>query len=150
MIYKVISEWLTEKITLLNNTLSFEERLKPADANFDMDMLPANLKDNSYLIKLKNIDSEDNESGEIKVNAVIQFHFRLYKKPLKYYRSIIDEKLFPLSKILTDDTQAGLERTADGITIANINNITITQLDKAFKGGEFIFPIIEFELQIFN
>ena len=70
MIYKVISEWLTEKITLLNNTLSFEERLKPADANFDMDMLPANLKDNSYLIKLKNIDSEDNESGEIKVNAV--------------------------------------------------------------------------------
>lgn len=150
MIYKVISDWVTEKITLLNNTLPIEERLKLADANFDMDFLPANLRDKSYLIKLSRVTSEDNESGEILVNTVIEFHFRLYKKPIQFYRKMIDEMLFALCKLLTDDSDAGLEYISEGITIANIHNIAITQLDKAYKGGEYIFPRVEFELQVFN
>ncbi len=150
MIYKVISDWVTQKITLLNNSLPIDERLKLSDANFDMDFLPANLKDNSYLIKLSDIKNEDNESGEVVVNTVIEFHFRLYKKPLEYYRKMIDEKLFALCKLLNDDSEAGLEYISDGITIANIHNIAIHGLDKAYKGGEYIFPRVAFELQIFN
>lgn len=150
MIYKVISEWFTEKITLLNNTLPHDERLILADANFDMDFLPANLRDNSYLIKFSSVKNEENESGEILVNTVIEFHFRLYKKPMQFYRKMIDEKLFALCKLLNDDTAAGLEYTSDDIIIANIHDITITGLDKAYKGGEYIFPRVEFELQVFN
>jgi hypothetical protein len=149
MIYKVISEWVTEKISLLNNSLPPEERIKPADVNFDMDLLPANLKDNSYLIKLSKIKNEDNESGEMTVNTVIEFHFRLYKKPLLFYRKLIDEKLFALCRILVDDEAGGLEYISDGLTIANIHSVAVTGLDKAYKGGEYIFPRVEFELQIF-
>lgn len=150
MIYKVISEWLTEKITLLNNTLPQNERLKLADANYDMDFLPASLRDNSYLIKLSSVKKEENESGEIIVNTVIEFHFRLYKKPIQFYRKMIDEKLFALCKLLSDDSEAGLEYISDEITIANIHSIAIQGLDRAYKGGEYIFPRVEFELQAFN
>lgn len=150
MIYKVISEWLEEKIDILNNTLPETEKVKQANVSFDMDLLPANLKDNSYLIKLSKIHNEDNESGEVNVYTIIEFHFRLYKKPLEHYRKLIDDKLFALCRILSDDSQAGLEYISNGFTIANIHNISVTGLDKAHKGGEYIFPRIEFELQIFN
>ncbi len=150
MLYKVISEWLKAKLTLLNDSLPANEKVKPGDVNFEMDFLPANLKDNTYIIKLSSISSEDNESAEIKVNALIEFHLRLYKKPVEFYRKLIDEKLFVLCRLLSDDTNAGLEYTSNGITIANIHNIMVSGLDKAYKGGEYIFPVVEFELQIFN
>lgn len=150
MLYKVINEWITAKITIQNSSLPSAERLKPSDVNFDMDFLPANMKDGTYLVKLNEITLEDNESGEIKVLTVIEFHFRLYKKPIEFYRKLIDEKLFGLCKILTDDSAAGLEYISDGIIISNIHNIKVIGLDKAYKGGEFIIPKIEFELQIFN
>ncbi|MEO8514510.1 MAG: hypothetical protein ABI543_13195 [Ignavibacteria bacterium] len=150
MLYQVINDWVTQKITLLNNSLTPEERLKLSDANFEMDFLPSNLKDNSYLIKLESIKIEDNESGEIKVNTVIEFHFRLYKKPIGKYKTLIDEKLVELCKLLTDDSAAGLEYTSGEVTIANIHNLTVTGLEKAYKGGEYIFPKIEFVLQVFN
>ncbi len=150
MLYKVINEWVTEKIALLNIALPAVERLKAADINFDMDFLPANLMESTYLLKLNEIKIEDNESGEIKAITAIEFHFRLFKKPLEYYSKLIDEKLFGLCKILSDDSVAGLEYISDGITISNIHNIKVTGLDKSYKGGEFIIPRIEFELQVFN
>lgn len=149
MLYKVISDWITGKISLLNDSLAVQERLAANTINFDMDFLPANLKDNSYIIKLSEAAIDDNESGSIIVNVKIEFHFRLYKKSLDNYRKIIDDKLFALCKLLGDDSQAGLEYTSNGFTIANIHKINITGIDKAHKGGEFIFPVVEFELQIF-
>ena len=139
MVYKVITDWIKEKIDLLNSTLSAEDILKESNVNFDMDFLPANMKDNSYLVKLSNVKYDDSESGEITVNAIIEFHFRLYKKPLEFYRKLIDEKLFSLCKILSGD-DAGLEYESGGITIANIHKISINGMDKAYKGGEYIFP----------
>lgn len=149
MLYKVISDWITGKISLLNDSLAVQERLAANTINFDLDFLPANLKDKSYLIKLSEAALDDNESGSIIVNVKIEFHFRLYKKSLENYRKIIDDKLFALCKLLGDDSQAGLEYTSNGFTIANIHKINITGIDKAYKGGEFIFPVVEFELQIF-
>lgn len=149
MLYKVISDWITGKISLLNDSLAVQERLAANTINFDMDFLPANLKDNSYIIKLSEAAIDDNESGSIIVNVKIEFHFRLYKKSLDNYRKIIDDKLFALCKLLGDDSQAGLEYTSNGFTIANIHKINITGIDKTYKGGEFIFPVVEFELQIF-
>ncbi|HWA05534.1 MAG TPA: hypothetical protein VG961_03225 [Ignavibacteria bacterium] len=150
MLYKVISDWVTEKITQLNNNLAAQERLTANTVNFDMDFLPANLKDNSFLIKLSEVSFPENESGEIIVNVKIEFHFRLYKKSPENYKKIIDDKLFALCKLLSDDPQAGLEYVSDGFTIANIHRINISGTDKAFKGGEFIFPVVGFELQVFN
>ncbi|NOS86897.1 MAG: hypothetical protein HOP31_17325 [Ignavibacteria bacterium] len=149
MLYKVINDWVTGKITLLNDSLSVTEKLNTNQVNFDMDFLPANLKDNSYIIKLSEITFDDNESGAIIVNVKIEFHFRLYKKSPDKYKKIIDDKLFALCKLLGDDSQAGLEYTSNGFTIANIHKLNITGTDKAFKGGEFIFPVVGFELQIF-
>lgn len=150
MLYKVINDWVTGKISLQNETLSNSEKLNANEVNFDMDFLPANLKDNSYIIKLSEITLDDNESGAIIVNVKIEFHFRLYKRSPDKYKKIIDDKLFALCKLLGDDSQAGLEYTSNGFTIANIHKINVTGTDKAFKGGEFIFPVVGFELQIFK
>lgn len=150
MLYKVINDWVTGKISLLNETLSVQEKLNANEVNFDMDFLPANLKDNSYIIKLSEILIEDNESGAIIVSTKIEFHFRLYKKSLDNYKKIIDDKLFALCRLLNDDSQSGLEYTSGGITIANIYKINVTGTDKAIKGGEFIFPVVGFELQIMS
>jgi len=150
MLYKVINDWVTGKISLLNETLSNPEKLIANEVNFDMDFLPANLKDNSYLIKLSEITLDDNESGAIIVNVKIEFHFRLYKKSPDKYKKIIDDKLFALCKLLGDDSQAGLEYNSNGFTIANIHKINVTGTDKAYKGGEYIFPVVGFELQIMN
>lgn len=150
MLYKVINDWVTGKISLLNETLSVQEKLNANEVNFDMDFLPANLKDNSYIIKLSEIIIEDNESGAVTVNVKIEFHFRLYKKSPDNYKKIIDDKLFALCKLLGDDSQAGLEYTSNGFTIANIHKINVTATDKAYKGGEYIFPVVGFELQIMN
>lgn len=150
MLYKVISEWITDKISLLNDSLAQPEKLTANEINFDMDFLPANLKDNSYLIKLGEIEFADNESGEIIVNTKIEFHFRLYKRSIDNYKKIIDDKLFALCRLLSDDSLSGLEYTSDGITIANIHKINVSGTDKAYKGGEYIFPVVEFELQVFK
>lgn len=150
MLLKVISDWITDKIILLNDSLAAPERLTANTLNFDMDFLPANLKDNSYLIKLSEIALTDNETSATIVNVKIEFHFRLYKKSLDIYKKIIDDKLFAFCKLLSDDTQAGLEYISNGITIANIHKVNITGTNKACKGGEFIFPVVGFELQVFN
>ena len=150
MLYKVISDWVNEKIVLLNDTLTEQEKVKPVNVNFDIDMLPGNLRDNSYFIKLGEVSYGDDESGVISMNAKIEFHFRLYKKPVEIYRKLIDEKLFRLCNILSDDTASGLEYISNGITIANIGKIKINQIDKAYKGGEYIFPVVGFELQVFS
>ena len=150
MLYKVINDWVTGKISLLNETFSIPEKLNVNEVNFDMDFLPANLKDNSYIIKVSEITLDDNESGAIIVNVKIEFHFRLYKKSPDKYKKIIDDKLFALCKLLGDDSQAGLEYTSNGFTIANIHKINVTGTDKAYKGGEYIFPVVGFELQIMS
>lgn len=149
MLYKVINDWITGKISLLNDPLLPQDKLTANILNFDMDFLPANLKDNSYIIKLSEILIEDNESGAIIVSTKIEFHFRLYKKSLDNYKKIIDDKLFALCRLLGDDSQAGLEYTSNGFTIANIHKINVTATDKAYKGGEYIFPMVGFDLQIF-
>lgn len=149
MLYKVINDWVTGKISLLNETFSIPEKLNVNEVNFDMDFLPANLKDNSFIIKLSEITLDDNESGAVIVSTKIEFHFRLYKKSLDNYKKIIDDKLFALCRLLGDDSQAGLEYTSNGFTIANIHKISVTATDKAYKGGEYIFPMVGFDLQIF-
>lgn len=149
MLYKVINEWLEEKFDILNLSLPPAEQVKNPDMSFDTDLLPANLKDNTYMVMLHSIGSDDNESGSITVNVSVEFHFRLYKKPKEHYRKLIDEKLFALCRILTDVSAAGLEYESDSITIANIHKISVAGLDKAYKGGEYLFPRIEFELQVF-
>ena len=150
MLYNVINGWVTGKLALLNNTLPEADRLTAVNLNFDSDMLPHSLRDNSYYIKLQEISFTDTEAGEIKVTVNIEFHFRLYKKPAEFYKLFIDEKLYRLCGILLNDTAAGLEHTSNGITIANIHNISVSRLEKAYKGGEYIFPLVNFELQVFN
>ena len=71
MLYNVIKSWVTGKITLLNETLSEAEKLAESNLNFDPDMLPLNLKDNSYFIKLREVTFTNNESGEINVKVNI-------------------------------------------------------------------------------
>ena len=150
MLYKVISDWVNEKIVLLNDTLNEQDKVKAVNLNFDMDMLPGNLRDNTYLIKLGEVSFSESESEEILVSVNIEFHFRLYKKPVEIYRNLIDEKLYRLCNILCDDNTSGLEYISNGITIANIGKIKISQIDKAYKGGEYIFPVVGFELQVFS
>lgn len=150
MLYTVINDWLTAKITLINDVLPVTEKLSANEVNFDMDYLPANLKDNSYMIKLSEIKFDDNESGSIIVSVKIDLHFRLYKKSPGNYKKVIDDKLFAFCKVLGDDSQVGLEYTSNGFTIANIHKINITGTDKAYKGGEYIFPVVGFELQVFK
>jgi len=150
MLYKVISDWVSEKIEILNDTHADQDKVKAVNLNFDMDMLPGNLRDNTYLIKLGEVSFSESESEEILVSVKIEFHFRLYKKPVEIYRKLIDEKLYRLCTILSDDTASGLEYISNGITIANIGKIKISQIDKAYKGGEYIFPVVEFELQVFS
>lgn len=149
MLYKVINDWVTGKISLLNDQLAQQDKLTANTLNFDMDFLPANLKDNSYIIKVSDITLDNNESGAIIVNVKIEFHFRLYKKSPDNYKKIIDDKLFALCRLLNDDSQSGLEFTSGGITIANIHKLNITGTDKAYKGGEYILPMVGFDLQIF-
>jgi len=150
MLYKVISDWVSEKIVLLNDSLTEQDKVKAINLNFDMDMLPGNLKDNTYLTKLGEVSFSESESEEILVGVNIEFHFRLYKKPVEIYRKLIDEKLYRLCNILSDDNTSGLEYISNGITIANISKIRINQIDKAYKGGEYIFPMVGFELQVFS
>lgn len=149
MIYKIISEWLNGRIALLNDTLGSNDKLRECSTNFDMDMLPAGLKDNSYLIKLSTAEINENEAAGFTVSVRMEFHFRLYKKIISAYNKLIDEKLFALCSILTGNETAGLEYSAYRLTIANIHNIKITGLDRTAKGGEFIFPAVELNLQIF-
>ncbi|HAX47579.1 MAG TPA: hypothetical protein DCX92_01205 [Bacteroidetes bacterium] len=150
MLYKVICDWISEKITLMNDTLPEQEKLKPVNVNFEPDMLPANLRDNSYFIKLSEVAFGDDEAGEISVNVKLEFHFRLYKRSTEIYKKLIDEKLFRFCNILNYNTESGLEYVSSGITIANKCGINISQIDKAYKGGEYIFPVVGFELQIFS
>lgn len=150
MIFRNSNNWFTLKINLLNDSLSESEKIQRRDLNFDSDTMPASLKDNSYLLKLKEISINDDESKTIKAIITVEFCFRLYKDLNENYRKLIDEKLYELSRILIDDSGDSLEYSGTGITIANIHNISITELNKSHIGGEYITPKLEFELQIIN
>lgn len=150
MIFRNSNNWFTLKINLLNDSLSESEKIQRRDLNFDSDTMPASLKDNSYLLKLKEISINDDESKTIKAIITVEFCFRLYKDLNENYRKLIDEKLYELSRILIDDSGDSLEYSGTGITIANIHNINITELNKSHIGGEYITPKLEFELQIIN
>lgn len=150
MIYKTINDWFEERITELNNSLTANEKLKPVTGTIEMDLLPLNLKDNTYFVKIEDIIYNDDESGEITAAVSVQFHFRLYKRTADNYKKNIDEKLYALTSLLAGSETAGLEHTANSLTLANLHNLSINDLDKAYKGGEYIFPKLKFHLQVFT
>lgn len=150
MIFQISNNWFAGKINLLNSSLAESEKLQKRDLNFETDSAPAALKDNSYLLKLKEFRLNDDESKTIKALITVEFCFRLYKKLNENYRKLIDEKLYELTRLLNDDADSGLEYTENSFTIANIYNISITGLNKSYKGGEYLTPVLEFELQIIN
>ncbi|MCC6865761.1 MAG: hypothetical protein IT280_06325 [Ignavibacteria bacterium] len=149
MIYKTIDEWFAERINELNETLPEHEKINQITGTFKTDLLPANLMDNSYLVKPETIIFQDNESAEISASVTVQFHFRLYKRAKENYKKNIDDKLFALMCLLAGNESSGLEYNSNGITLANLHNLSITETDKSYKAGEYIFPKLKFNLQIF-
>lgn len=150
MIYNTITEWLAGKISEFNNSLPEVEKLKKTDVNLDAGFLPSNMLDRRYLLKLSSISEDANETHSFTAGVNLEFHFTIFKRPLEYYEEIIDKYLFPLAKLLEDDTISGLEYESNGIMLSNIRELEITGLDKTDKGGKFILPSIRFKLEFLN
>ena len=147
MIYSTVSQWLDGKFSAFNGSLAEADKLKMIGVNLDSGFLPANLKDKKYIIKFSGIKENSTETEQYAVNVGIEFQFTLYKKSVDNYNQIIDEYLFRFLRILQDDTITGLEFEAHGITLTNIRNPAITGLDKLDKGGKYLIPVIEFQLE---
>lgn len=147
MIYETISAWVEEKVAAFNLTPDEKDKLRGIDTNLDAGFLPSSMKDKRYLLKLGSLKQATDEAGLLTVKVKLEFHFQLFKKPLESYRLYIDEYLFRFIKLLQDDTIAGLEYESGGIVLANIRNLEITGLDKTDKGGAYLMPVVEFEVE---
>jgi hypothetical protein len=147
MIYEVISAWVEEKVAAFNLILDEKDKLRGIDTNLDTGFLPSSMKDKRYLLKLGSLKQVGDEAGTLLVKVNLEFHFQLFKKPLESYRMYVDEYLFRFIKLLQDDTVAGLEYESGGMVLANIRNLEITGLDKTDKGGAYLMPAVEFEME---
>jgi hypothetical protein len=147
MIYEVISAWVEEKVAAFNLILDEKDKLRGIDTNLDTGFLPSSMKDKRYLLKLGSLKQVGDEAGTLLVKVNLEFHFQLFKKPLESYRMYVDEYLFRFIKLLQDDTVAGLEYESGGMVLVNIRNLEITGLDKTDKGGAYLMPAVEFEME---
>jgi len=147
MIYEVISVWIGEKVAAFNLPLDEKDKLRGIDTNLDTGFLPSSMKDKRYLLKLGSLKHAGDEAGILIIKVKLEFHFQLFKKPLESYRMYVDEYLYRFIKLLQDDTIAGLEYESGGMVLANIRNLEITGLDKTDKGGAYLMPAVEFEVE---
>lgn len=150
MIYKTIYEWLEGKFDNFNSSLDETGKLKMIEVNLDSGFLPASLKDKKYIIKFTGIKEDMTETERYTANVAIEFQFTLFKKPLEYYRQIIDEYLFRFLRLLQDDTVNGLEYEANGIMLTNIRNLRISDLNKLDNGGKYLMPVVGFDIETIN
>jgi hypothetical protein len=146
MIYNAVTSWLEGKFNAFNSTLGEESRLKKIDVSLDTDFLPSGLKDKRYIIKFREIAEDATETTEYTAKITIEFQFQLFKRPLEYYKQITDDYLFRFIKLLQDDTIGGLEYESNGLILSNIRNLRVAGLNRLNKGGQYLLPLIEFDL----
>lgn len=155
MIYHLIKSWVTLKIEALNTSLGNEQPVREIDANLDVNFLPANLKDRTYLIKLSEIENADEfeDAGIFKrVKVLVEFQFMLAKQPLDYYKLIADSYMYSLSKIILNNDIAGLNYQDPSIdeylTLYDLKNLKITGLNTLNKAGNYLMPKVEFNIGV--
>ncbi len=149
MIYRLIRNWIKDVvISSLNANIAAPNKMREVDVNVDNSLLPVSLKDKSYLIKFGDIQPVDYEVKMYSVNIAIQFQFLIAMKPIDNYQDCIDTYLFPLMDLLYDKIQLAYSNNAIStvLSLDDIDNIRLRNLDKAEDGGKFILPEITFEL----
>ena len=147
MLYSAINNWIEAKIAEFNQSLREDEKLQRSTLAMEINSLPSGLRDRHFTLVLNSAERAAIEADVYTVNAAIKFTFRLYRQPEEYYRTIMDNYLGRLAGILTDDRISGLPFNAGGVTIYDLNNITLTMLDRVTGSGEFLQPVIEFRLR---
>lgn len=150
MLYNTIQNWLDLIFAKLNAVLPEDIKLRQSLQFFNPDLMPRNLLDKSYTVKINEINFPESEAVFYAVNTIIDFHFSLYKNQTENYRNIIDSILINLCKILNNKMENELEFNGGNFTIAEITDIKISGLNLISKNNEFIFPKIEFKLYLLN
>ncbi|RPI19020.1 MAG: hypothetical protein EHM58_03130 [Ignavibacteriae bacterium] len=157
MIYQLIKSWLNIKIEALNSALLNEAPVREVDANLDVNFLPANLKDRTYLIKLTEIENVDEfeDAGIFKrVKVLAEFQFMLAKQPVEYYKQIIDSYMYGLSRIILNNDIAGLNyqdpMIDEYLTLYDLKNLKITGLNTLNKMGNYLMPKVEFNIGVID
>lgn len=154
MIYKLTRSWLKKKIDYFNTTVSgIDNQLREINTNLDINFLPANLKDKTYLIKFDRIrttdELEDYESSN-RMRVIIEFMFGVYNQNVIYYQKIVDEYLWKLHRIIESSNVFPLNYKDESITpdiiLFGLEEIGINNLTRLDKAGKYLIPTIEFEL----
>lgn len=147
MLYSAINNWIEAKIAEFNRPLRQDEKLLRSTLSLDTNSLPSGLRDKHYTLILNSAERAAAEADVYTITAAIKFTFRLYRQPEEYYRTIIDSYLGRLAGILTDDSISGLPFSTGGVTIYDLNSITLAMLDRVTGPGEFLQPVMEFKLR---
>lgn len=147
MLYELIHDWVTKKIRALNTPAVL---ISEVDTLLDINFLPANLKDKTYIIKLSDTAIDDSpEDIEFDVKVIIEFEFLIAKQQLSNYQNLIDNILYKLGLLLFDNTKIPFTSSDNyNLSISKISNFSIKGLDKLDKSGTYLLPAMEFNLSI--
>jgi len=150
MIYKLIRDWFGNQIVTFNTGLSAELQLTEISTNLDVNFLPANLKDKSYIVKLNDAPNLENVVGRkfFDVKVSVEFQFLIAKQPITNYENVVDSYLYKLSAQILHGFQAYRNNAVSAtLALITISQLRLSNLKVFDKNGNYLIPSLEFVLK---
>lgn len=152
--YKIAREWFNLRADTVNATIvNDEDKLREIVSVLDTDNAPTQESHNAYRLKFRNADPRENERGGglgDLVHCIVEFSFEIANNSEKY-ETAIDTYVYGLRNLLPGDVGElfpyELEEP-NGYTIRGMENVTVGELDNFTDGGNYLKPVMEFDLLI--
>lgn len=152
--YKISRTFFNTLKDTVNTTIVADaDKLREITSILDTDNTPTQESNNAYRLKFTEVESEVNERqasvGET-VHCIVEFSFEIANNTEKY-ETAIDTYIYGIRNLLPGDVGELFPYVLpvpNGYTIRGIENITIGELNNFQQGGNYLKPVMEFDLII--